>query len=111
VGGTHTRARKHGNGEFRDERQIDRDPIAALHAERLQHVRELIHLSIQVEIRQRAAIAWLAFPDERGLVAATAPYVPVDAIHAGVDRPADEPLGMGRLPLEHRRPLGKPLEL
>ena len=66
------RARQHRDRELGNERQVDRDAIAALDAERLQHVRELTDLTIEIEVRQRAAIARLAFPDERRLVAARA---------------------------------------
>ena len=64
------RARQHRDGQLRDERQVDRDAIALLHAERLEDVGELADLAVQIEVGQRPAIARLAFPDERGLVAA-----------------------------------------
>src|SRR6185436_16042044 len=72
---------------------------------------ELIDLSIEIEIRERATVARLALPDERGLVPPRPAHVPVDAIDARVNRAADEPLRMRRLPLEHCRPFGKPFEL
>ena len=62
------RAREHRDRELGNQRQVDRDAIAALDAERLQHVRELADLPVQIEVGQRAAIAGLAFPDERRLV-------------------------------------------
>ena len=64
------RAGEHGDRQLGDERQVDRDAIAFLDAERLQHVRERRHLAVEIEVGQRAAIARLAFPDDRGLVAA-----------------------------------------
>jgi hypothetical protein len=109
--GAHARARQHRDRELGYERQIDRDAVTALDAERLQHVGELIHLPIEVEIRERAAIARLTFPNERSLVPARSSNVPVDAIDARVDGPADEPLGVRRVPLENFGPFGKPLEL
>src|SRR5436190_18363697 len=61
----YARAGQHRDRELGYERQIDRDAVAALDAERLEYVRELVDLSIQVEIGQRAAIARLTFPDDR----------------------------------------------
>ena len=78
-----------------------RDAVAALHAERLQHVGELADLAVEIEVGERAAVAGLAFPDERGLVAPRTANVTIDAVDARVDRAADEPLGVRRLPLEH----------
>ena len=88
-----------------------RDAIAALDAERLQHVGELADLPIQVEVGQRAPIARLAFPDDRRLVPPRPADVAVDAVDAGVERAADEPLRVRRLPVEHLRPRRRPLEL
>ncbi len=63
-------AREHRDRQLGHERHVDRDAIALLDAERLQHVRERAHLAIQIEIRQRAPIARLTLPDNRRLVAA-----------------------------------------
>ena len=51
------------------------------------------------------------FPDDRGLVAAPAADVPIQAVHARVEGAADEPLRVRRLPVEHLRPRRDPLEL
>src|SRR6187200_625607 len=88
-----------------------RDPIAALHAERLEHVGEAADLAIQVEVGQRAAVARLTFPDERRLVLARSAGMAIDAVDARVQLAADEPLGMRRLPVEHSRPRREPLQL
>ena len=88
-----------------------RHAIAALHAERLEHVGELADLAIQIEVGQRAAVARLAFPDDRGLVPARPARVAIDAVDARVQRAADEPLRMRRLPVEHLRPRREPLQL
>ncbi len=105
------RAREHGNRELGDERQVNRDAIAPLHAERLQHVGELTDLPVEIEVRQRPAVTRLAFPDERRLVTPCASRVTIDAIDARVDRAADKPFRVRRLPLEDFRPRSEPLEL
>ena len=105
------RAREHRDRQLGNQRQVDRDAVAALDAERLQHVRELTDLAVEIAVGQRAAVAWLAFPDDRRLVAARSANVPIDAVDAGVERAADEPLRVRRLPLEHARPRREPLEL
>src|SRR5262249_52411312 len=69
------------------------------------------HLAIQLEVGERAAIARLAFPDEGRLVAARSSYVSIEAVDAGVDRAADEPLGVRRLPVEDPIPGPRPFEL
>ena len=96
---------------FGNQREIDRDAVAALHAERLHDVGELTDLAIQVEVGQRPPIARLTFPDDRRLVAPRSSDVTIDAIDARVERAADEPFRMRRLPLEHLRPLREPLQL
>ena len=88
-----------------------RHAIAALDAERLEDVGELADLPVEVEVGQRSAIARLAFPDERRLVAPRATDVAIDAVDAGVQRAADEPFRVRWLPLEHARPRRGPLEL
>ena len=64
------RAGEHRDRQLGNQRHVDRDAIALLHAERLQDVRELAHLAVQVAVGQRPAVARLPFPDDRRLVAA-----------------------------------------
>src|SRR5262249_59446292 len=90
---------------------VQRDAIAALHAKRLEDVRERADLTVQVPVGQRPAIARLAFPDDRRLVAARRARVPVEAIRAGVQLPTDEPLRVRRLPLQHLAPRTNPVQL
>ncbi len=111
VDGADARAREHRDRELGHERQVERDAVALLHAERLQDVGELAHLAVEVEVGQRAAVARLAFPDERGLVAARRANVAVEAVGADVELAADEPLRVRRLPVEDLRPGLHPLEL
>jgi hypothetical protein len=49
-------------GQLGHERHVDGDAIALRHAERLQHVRERTDLTIQIEVRQRPAIARARLP-------------------------------------------------
>jgi hypothetical protein len=71
----------------------------------------LADLTIQVEIGQRPPIPRFAFPDNGGFVAACAADVPIDAVDARVQRAADEPFRMRRLPVQHLRPGREPIEL
>src|SRR6185369_9821415 len=79
--------------------------------ERLEDAGEGVDLAIEVPVGQRAAIAGLSLPDERGLVPPRPANVAVDAVDAGVERAAGEPPGMRRLPLEHARPRRDPFQL
>ena len=77
---------------------------------RPEHVGERGDLAKELEVGQRSAIAGLALPDDRGLVAARAAHVPIEAVHGDVQLAADEPLRMRRLPVEHRVPRPRPLQ-
>ncbi len=105
------RARQHGDRQLGHERQVERHAVALLHAQRLEDVGELADLPVEVEVGERPAVARLAFPDDRGLVAPRAAHVAIDAVDAGVERAAEKPLRVRRLPLEHLRPRREPLEL
>ena len=111
VHGADARAGEHRDGQLRDERQVDRDAIALADPQRLEHVGELADLAVQLPVRDGAPVAGLALPDDRGLVATPAADVPVQAVHARVERAADEPLRVRRLPVEHLGPRRAPLEL
>jgi hypothetical protein len=66
-----------------------------LDAERLQHVGELADLPVQVEVGERPPVAGLAFPDDRGGVAARGAHVAIEAVDADVELAVDEPLRVG----------------
>ena len=72
-------------GRFGNHRQVDRDAIAPPDAQRLERVGAAADLAGQIPVRQDAAVARLALPDDRGLVAAGAVEVPVDAIGRSVE--------------------------
>ena len=59
---------EHRDRCFGDERHVNGHAIAALDAELLENVGELLHLDVEIPVRQRAVIARLAFPDNRRLV-------------------------------------------
>ena len=111
VDGADARAGEHRNRELGNERQVDRDAVAFRDAERLEDVGERGDLAKEIEVGQRAAIARLAFPDERGLVAPRAADVAVETVDADVEGAADEPFRVGRLPVEHAIPAARPFKL
>ncbi len=110
VHGADPRASQHGDRQFRHERHVERHSVAAPHAERLQPAGKGINLAVQVEVSQSPAVARLAFPNERCLVAPGGANVAIDAVDASIDLAADEPLGAWRLPLEHLPPRLDPLK-
>ncbi len=93
------RARQHGHRRLGNQRQVDRHPVALLHAERLEPVREAADLGVQLTVRQRPPIPRLALEDEGDLVP-TLLEVPIEAVVREVGLPLDEPLRVRRLPLE-----------
>ena len=105
------RAGEHRDGQLGDERQVDGDAIALLDAERLQDVGELADFAVEIEVGQGAAIARLAFPDERGLVAARPLRWRSRQLTLALSVPADEPLRVRRLPVEDAVPGPRPFEL
>ena len=105
------RARQHRDRQLGDQRKIQRDTVAALHAKRLEHAGERAHLPVEIPVRQRPPIAGLSFPDERRFVPPRGPRVAVDAVDRRVQLAADEPLRVRRLPLEHCVPRLRPLQL
>ncbi len=66
---------------------------------------------MQLAIGKAADFARLALPDQRGLVAACAEGVAIDAVVAQVGFAADEPLGHGEIPVEHFIPGLEPVQL
>ena len=105
-----TRAGQHGDCQLRYERQVERDPITFLDAERLQHVGERADVTEEIPVRECAAISGLSFPHEGGLIATGSARVPVDAVGARVQFAANEPLRVWRFPAEHFVPGTHPLE-
>src|SRR5205085_1459032 len=92
-----------------DHRQVDGDAVALLDAYLLQRVRELAGLAIDVVVGERARLVGrIAFPDQRGLVAARRREVSIEAVVAGVQLPAHEPFDLrGALVVGHGRVLAR----
>ena len=110
MNGADARAREHRDCRFWHERHVNGHAVAALHAELLQHVRELLHLDVEVPIGECATIARLAFPDDCRFVASRRLDVPVDAIVRNIDLAADEPSCARRVPLEDFVPATEPVQ-
>src|SRR5581483_8946543 len=70
VRGTDPIAGLHGDHDLGYHAEVDRDAVAALDAELLEHVGELVHLAPDVAVREHALVAGLPLPDDRRLVAA-----------------------------------------
>src|ERR1043166_2446840 len=111
MNGAYPRAGQHRDGDFRDERHVDRHAVAFLNAEPLHHVCELLDLDVQVPVCQRASITGLTFPDQRRLVATRCLDVPVDTIDRDIELSAEKPLRVWRLPVAYLIPFGEPLQL
>ena len=87
------RAGQHGVGRFGDHRHVDGDAVAALDAERLQHIRHAADLLVRLAVGDVLALGGIvAFPDDRRLVAALGEMA-VEAVGRDVERavivPAD----------------------
>jgi hypothetical protein len=104
-------ARQHRDGGLRDHRQVDRHPVAATHAQGAEGIGGPLDLPGQVPVGQHPPIARLPLPDDRRLVAPGAAKVAIQAVGADVELAADEPSGVGQLPLQGGLPGPDPLEL
>ena len=110
VGGADAGARQHRHGRLGDHRQVDVDPVTGLHAEALEHVGEALHLGEQLGVGDRPGVARLALEVDGDLVATAGGDVAVEAVVGDVELAADEPLGVGELPVADRLPLLRPVE-
>ena len=111
VGCSNAGAGEHGDRQFRSHAHVDRDPVALLYSERLQHVGELLHLTMQLLIGQSANLARLALPDDGGLVLAAGLDMAVDAVVGEVELSPYKPLSPRAVPLQHPVPLFEPVQL
>ncbi len=99
------RAGEHRDRQLRNHRHVNRDAVAGLQpAEVAQHRRDLVHPRVQLLVGDRAERLVLRFghEDERRLVLVLR-QMPVDAVVAGVELPADEPFPERRLARVERR--------
>ncbi|GAB3775843.1 hypothetical protein GCM10028867_13910 [Nocardioides pacificus] len=112
VGRADPGAGEHRDDRLGDHRQIDRDPVAGLDAQRGQRVGRAGDLALQVGIGERAGVVGgLADPVQRDAVAVAGLDVAVHAVVRRVEAPADEPLRERRVvPVEDPVPLPVPAE-
>jgi hypothetical protein len=103
-------AGQHGDGQLRDHRHVDGDPVAALQPEAEQHVGEAGDVVEQVGVGDRPRVPRLALPMERDPVAEPGGDMAVEAVLRDVQGAADEPPGEGRLPLQRRVEVLRPGE-
>ncbi len=95
---TDPRTGQYGDGDLRDHRQINRDPIALFRAIGFQDIGEPADFFIQLAVGQRLGIIGIVtFPDDRRLVAARR-QVPVETVHRGVQRTVLIPADMQIVP-------------
>src|SRR5262249_1174850 len=90
---------------------VDDGAVAGFEAAAFEHVGETADQAMQLLVTDHALIAGLALPKDRDLVLARRIQVPVDAVVAGVDLPAHEPLGKPRVPLQRSIAFAEPREL
>ena len=105
------RAGEQGNGQLGRHAHVDGDAVAFLNAEGLEGVGEFLHLGVQLGVGEAANLAGLAFPDDGGFLGAFAEGMAVDTVVAQVELAADEPLGVGKVPIEDLVPGLEPVEI
>ncbi len=98
------RTREHRDRRLRNHAHVDADRRALADAQRLQRVRELRRLPLELRERDLApVVGGLALPVVRDLVSLSVLDVAVDAVEADVELAAEVPPGVGRLPLVQLR--------
>ena len=106
-------ARKHRDRQLGDHWQVEGDPVTGLHATEVpEECRELVHPTVELLVgdRFRLLVLGLRHPDERRLVVARS-QMAVDAVEAGVQASADEPLPeRGVAGVKRRVPVRVPIE-
>ena len=102
-------AGQHGDDGLGDHRQVDVDPVAPLDPLGLQDVGEALHIRQQLGVGDDPAVARLTLPVEGHLVAPPGRDVAVQAVLGHVEPAADEPLGVGQVPLADGVPLLRPV--
>jgi hypothetical protein len=111
VDGADARAGEQRDGQLGRHAHVDGDAIAFLDAERLERVSEALDFSVQLGVGEAANLAWLAFPDQGGLLSARAEGMAINTVVAEIDFAADKPLGPGQIPLENLVPGLEPVQL
>ena len=102
---------QHGHDRLGDHGHVDGHAVAGLDAEGLEGVRRPAGPLEQLGVGDVESVALgLADPVQCHLVTPACCHMTVEAVHRGVERAVGEPAGERRLPLEHRRERGVPLE-
>ena len=103
--------REHDDHRLGAERHVHRQAVTDSEPERAQAGRDPLDLVTELCVREHAALAALVGVDKRGMPAAAAPYVVVEALPGNVRLRAGEPAKRGRVGLEDRIPASKPRQL
>ena len=111
VGCTDACTGQHRESSLGDHGQVDRDPVALLHAQVREGLCEGRDGPMQLPIRENADVAGLSLPNERGLVPSRSIQVPVDAVVTHVQLPTHEPTSVRGSPIEHGVPVFEPIQL
>src|ERR1043166_7148974 len=109
--GAESRAGKHRNCQFGNQRKIKRHAITLLDAALAQHVCKSTDLGMKLLVSECALVARFAFPDECCLVATRGCQMSIEAVVRYIDLAAAKPLCMRRSPLQNRIPLFEPVQL
>ena len=104
------RAGEHRDRHFGDHRHVDRYAIALTNAERLQRIRRLLHLAVEVVVGEGTAITRFTNPVNGDLLAEPSGDVAIDAVLRYVQPSVSEPLREGEAPLQRLGEGGAPGE-
>ncbi len=109
-------AGEHGDGRLGDHGQIDGDAVAFFDADFLERVGKAADFVLELAIGvggdfMPAVFDRLAFEGDGGLVAVAEVDLALKAVVGEVGLGADEPPGVGHVPVEHFRPGRKPVKL
>ncbi len=91
VDGSDSHDRKRGDGRLGRHREEHPHAVALSHAETLERVGELVHLTRQLAVRQAPATAVVALPDDRRLLSPPGVEVAVDTVVGEAHQTALEP--------------------
>jgi hypothetical protein len=103
-------AGEHRHCRFRNHGKVNCDSVAAADPQLSERVRAAVHLPQELPVGEHAVVAGLAFPQDGRLVPVSPPDVAIEAVDGNVELAPDEPLRVGRRPLEQCAPGTAPLQ-
>ena len=110
---TNAGAGEHSHSELRHHGQVQRHPVALLHAARLEHIGEAAHAVQQLGVgdRDRRVRRIVGLPQDGGAVAVAGGHMAVEAVGGDVELGAVKPAHARRVefPVAHGVPRGHPL--